>query len=29
MRVTPETSVGAVVAERLGRARVFERLGID
>jgi regulator of cell morphogenesis and NO signaling len=29
MNVTPETSVGAVVAERLGRARVFERLGID
>jgi regulator of cell morphogenesis and NO signaling len=29
MKVTPETPVGAVVAERLGRARVFDRLGID
>jgi len=29
MNITPATSVGAVVAERLGRARVFERLGID
>lgn len=29
MNITPETSVRAVVAERLGRARVFERLGID
>jgi regulator of cell morphogenesis and NO signaling len=29
MNVAPETPVGAVVAERLGRARVFERLGID
>lgn len=29
MNVTPETPVGALVAERLGRARVFDRLGID
>jgi regulator of cell morphogenesis and NO signaling len=29
MVITNETSVGAVVAERLGRAGVFERLGID
>ena len=29
MNITRETPVGAIVAERLGRARVFERLGID
>jgi len=29
MNITQETPVGAVVAERLGRAHVFERLGID
>ncbi|MGE3818862.1 MAG: iron-sulfur cluster repair di-iron protein [Isosphaeraceae bacterium] len=29
MRISPELSVGALVAERIGRARVFERLGID
>ncbi len=29
MVITNETPVGAVVAERLGRAGVFERLGID
>jgi regulator of cell morphogenesis and NO signaling len=29
MNVMPETPVGALVAERLGRARVFDRLGID
>jgi len=29
MNIALETPVGAVVAERLGRARVFERLGID
>ncbi|MBV8555991.1 MAG: iron-sulfur cluster repair di-iron protein [Planctomycetaceae bacterium] len=29
MNVTPGTPVGAIVAERLGRARVFDRLGID
>jgi regulator of cell morphogenesis and NO signaling len=29
MNVSPETPVGAIVAERLGRARVFDRLGID
>ena len=29
MNVAHETPVGAVVAERLGRARVFDRLGID
>ena len=29
MSLTLETPVGAVVAERIGRARVFERLGID
>ena len=29
MNIANETPVGAVVAERLGRARVFERLGID
>ena len=29
MNITRETSVGAIVAERLGRAEVFERLGID
>ena len=29
MNITPETPVGAIVADRLGRARVFERLGID
>lgn len=28
-RITPETPVGAIVAERIGRARLFERLGID
>jgi regulator of cell morphogenesis and NO signaling len=29
MVISHETAVGAVVAERIGRARVFERLGID
>ena len=29
MNITHETPVGAIVAERLGRAHVFERLGID
>jgi regulator of cell morphogenesis and NO signaling len=29
MSITAETPVGAIVAERLGRARVFDRLGID
>lgn len=29
MNVTPGTPVGSIVAERLGRARVFDRLGID
>ncbi len=29
MNIAHETPVGAVVAERLGRAQVFERLGID
>jgi regulator of cell morphogenesis and NO signaling len=29
MMITNETPVGAVVAERLGRASLFERLGID
>ncbi|MFO0890962.1 MAG: iron-sulfur cluster repair di-iron protein [Isosphaeraceae bacterium] len=29
MSITPETPVGVAVAERLGRARVFDRLGID
>ena len=29
MNITHETPVGSVVAERLGRARVFECLGID
>jgi len=29
MNIAHETPVGAVVAERLGRARVFDRLGID
>jgi regulator of cell morphogenesis and NO signaling len=29
MNPTPESPVGALVAERLGRARVFDRLGID
>lgn len=29
MNITPGTSVGAVVAERIGRSRVFDRLGID
>lgn len=29
MNISRETPVGAVVAERLGRGRVFERLGID
>jgi regulator of cell morphogenesis and NO signaling len=29
MGLTPETPVGAVVAERIGRAVVLERLGID
>ena len=29
MNIAHETPVGAVVAERLGRAHVFERLGID
>lgn len=29
MSITAETTVGAIVARRLGRARVFERFGID
>jgi regulator of cell morphogenesis and NO signaling len=29
MKIMPETPVGALVAQRLGRARVFDRLGID
>ncbi len=29
MNATPESPVGALVAERIGRARVFDRLGID
>jgi regulator of cell morphogenesis and NO signaling len=29
MNATPASPVGALVAERLGRARVFDRLGID
>ncbi len=29
MVIDQETTVGALVAERIGRARVFERLGID
>jgi regulator of cell morphogenesis and NO signaling len=29
MNITQDTPVGAIVAQRLGRARVFERLGID
>ena len=29
MNIAHETPVGAIVAQRLGRARVFERLGID
>ncbi len=29
MNITRETPVGSIVAERLGRARVFELLGID
>jgi regulator of cell morphogenesis and NO signaling len=29
MNITHETPVGAIVAGRLGRARIFERLGID
>jgi regulator of cell morphogenesis and NO signaling len=29
MKITHETPVGALVAERLGRAQVFDRLGID
>lgn len=29
MNITQETPVGSIVAERLGRAPVFERLGID
>jgi regulator of cell morphogenesis and NO signaling len=29
MNIEVDTPVGAIVAERLGRARVFERLGID
>jgi DNA-directed RNA polymerase subunit N (RpoN/RPB10) len=29
MNIAQETPVGAVVAERLGRAEVFDRLGID
>jgi regulator of cell morphogenesis and NO signaling len=29
MKITHQTPVGALVAERLGRAQVFERLGID
>lgn len=29
MVISRETTVGALVAERIGRARVFERLGID
>jgi regulator of cell morphogenesis and NO signaling len=29
MDITPEAPVGVIVAERLGRARVFDRLGID
>src|SRR5512142_2572396 len=29
MNITRDTPVGAIVAERLGRAQVFDRLGID
>jgi regulator of cell morphogenesis and NO signaling len=29
MNIMPETPVGVIVAGRLGRARIFERLGID
>jgi regulator of cell morphogenesis and NO signaling len=29
MKIMPETPVGALVAQRLGRARVLDRLGID
>jgi regulator of cell morphogenesis and NO signaling len=29
MRIVPETPVGALVAQRLGRGRLFDRLGID
>lgn len=29
MSISPDTPVGAIAAERLGRARIFDRLGID
>jgi regulator of cell morphogenesis and NO signaling len=29
MKITNETPIGAVVAERIGRARVFDRMGVD
>jgi regulator of cell morphogenesis and NO signaling len=29
MKIMPETHVGTLVAQKLGRARVFDRLGID